>query len=418
MLRRIVMALALVCVLFPLLPLGGTAAQNAPQGVPAGADQATVTGYIDGDTFKVSLNRHGQTILLAGIDAPEPGDCYAAQATDRIKDLLPHGSKIWLERSGDDKDGKGRLLRYVWVPRDGADAYLLNTKLVREGYAVFDDQHDNPKYSRNIDKWQDYAAKHHAGLWAACGGPHVPSSSQPTPTSVAGLPGLPANVEAVTVSSVTDGDTIRVRFADGHEDKVRLILIDSPETVDPNTPEECFGKRASEYTSDRLSPGTKIWLERDVSDRDQYGRLVRYVWWNDGSGHADLLNERIVRDGVAVLSTYPPDVKYEQRIKAAQDAAVAANAGLWGACGGPNTPANPPAPASVRHTSSVSSGSAQNAPVNTGGGGGCDPSYPGVCIPPPPPDLDCGDISYRGFTVLPPDPHHFDGDHDGIGCEG
>lgn len=47
----------------------------------------------------------------------------------------------------------------------------------------------------------------------------------------------------------------------------------------------------------------------------------------------------------------------------------------------------------------------------------CDPSYPTVCIPPPPPDLDCGDIPYRRFTVLPPDPHNFDGDHDGIGCE-
>jgi len=49
--------------------------------------------------------------------------------------------------------------------------------------------------------------------------------------------------------------------------------------------------------------------------------------------------------------------------------------------------------------------------------GNCDPSYPTVCIPPPPPDLDCKDIPYRNFVVLPPDPHHFDGDGDGIGCE-
>lgn len=47
----------------------------------------------------------------------------------------------------------------------------------------------------------------------------------------------------------------------------------------------------------------------------------------------------------------------------------------------------------------------------------CDPSYPTVCIPPPPPDLDCKDIPFRRFKVLPPDPHRFDGDHDGIGCE-
>ena len=48
---------------------------------------------------------------------------------------------------------------------------------------------------------------------------------------------------------------------------------------------------------------------------------------------------------------------------------------------------------------------------------GCDPAYPTVCIPPPPPDLDCGEITYRNFAVLAPDPHRFDGDHDGIGCE-
>ena len=50
--------------------------------------------------------------------------------------------------------------------------------------------------------------------------------------------------------------------------------------------------------------------------------------------------------------------------------------------------------------------------------GNCDPSYPDVCIPPPPPDLDCSDIPYRNFRVLPPDPHHFDGNGNGIGCEG
>jgi hypothetical protein len=52
-----------------------------------------------------------------------------------------------------------------------------------------------------------------------------------------------------------------------------------------------------------------------------------------------------------------------------------------------------------------------------GGRGGCDPSYPGVCIPPPPPDLDCDDIHFRDFRVRPPDPHNFDADHDGRGCE-
>jgi hypothetical protein len=59
----------------------------------------------------------------------------------------------------------------------------------------------------------------------------------------------------------------------------------------------------------------------------------------------------------------------------------------------------------------------EGTPPPLASGVNCSPAYPTVCIPPPPPDLDCGDIPYRRFTVLPPDPHHFDGDHDGIGCQ-
>ena len=60
----------------------------------------------------------------------------------------------------------------------------------------------------------------------------------------------------------------------------------------------------------------------------------------------------------------------------------------------------------------------EETPTAVATGAECSPAYPGVCIAPPPPDLDCGDIPYRRFKVLSPDPHHFDGDHDGIGCEG
>ena len=59
----------------------------------------------------------------------------------------------------------------------------------------------------------------------------------------------------------------------------------------------------------------------------------------------------------------------------------------------------------------------QSSSQGTGTSAGCDPAYPTVCIPPPPPDLDCKDITFRRFTVLPPDPHRFDGDHDGVSCE-
>ena len=72
----------------------------------------------------------------------------------------------------------------------------------------------------------------------------------------------------------------------------------------------------------------------------------------------------------------------------------------------------------VCNSSGTGFGSCNDTPGdNCPSTGRCDPSYPTVCIPPPPPDLDCGDIPYRNFTVLPPDPHRFDGDGDGIGCE-
>ena len=79
--------------------------------------------------------------------------------------------------------------------------------------------------------------------------------------------------------------------------------------------------------------------------------------------------------------------------------------GLVGDCPGVQMPYEPIPP------------DAPGAPTPLASATTCSPAYPTVCIPPPPPDLNCGDIPYRRFTVLSPDPHHFDGDHDGIGCE-
>lgn len=211
-------------------------------------------------------------------------------------------------------------------------------------------------------------------------------------------------VEAVMVS-VTDGDTIKVNL-DGQTQTVRLIGIDTPEVVDPQQPVQCFGPEASKRTKAAVPPGRHVWLEKDVSETDRYGRLLRYVWIVSPRDHqAYLINEILVDEGYAVSSTYPPDVKYQDRFLKDQQEARDAGRGLWSACpGGEATsqPVSPPTPAPVPQQAQ---------------GGNCDPSYPTVCIPPPPPDLDCGQISYRRFEVLPPDPHRFDADHDGIGCE-
>jgi micrococcal nuclease len=157
-----------------------------------------------------------------------------------------------------------------------------------------------------------------------------------------------------------------------------------------------MGAEASAANSD-LVDGQTVFLEKDVSETDRFGRLLRYVWLGSGV----MVNEELVRMGFAYASAYPPDVKYQARLQRAQTQAATAGRGLWGAT---PAPAATPTPVPVV---------APPPPASN-----CDPSYPGVCIPPYPPDLDCGDISYRQFQVVGSDPHGFDGDHDGIGCEG
>jgi micrococcal nuclease len=116
-----------------------------------------------------------------------------------------------------------------------------------------------------------------------------------------------------------------------------------------------------------------------------------------------MLNYELVAQGYAQVVTYPPDVKYADVFVQLQREAREQRRGLWGACGEFGVPAATPTPERRQATPTRDRK--------------CDPSYPDVCIPPPPPDLDCRDIPYRRFRVLPPDPHGFDRDGNGIGCE-
>jgi len=129
----------------------------------------------------------------------------------------------------------------------------------------------------------------------------------------------------VQVVQVVDGDTIRVDLG-GRETPVRLIGIDTPERDGPFTDEECFGARASRFTTDALG-GRRVDLEFDVERTDRFDRTLAYIWV-EGS----LFNERILREGYAVLATFPPNVRYVQRLRAAQRRARDARAGLWGVC--------------------------------------------------------------------------------------
>jgi micrococcal nuclease len=132
------------------------------------------------------------------------------------------------------------------------------------------------------------------------------------------------------VVRVVDGDTVEVEVG-GREETVRLIGIDTPETVDPRSPVECFGEEASDRTKALLPEGTEVRLVADVEARDRYDRLLAYVYRDDGT----FVNLALVEDGYASVLTYPPNVAHVDELTTAAARARDEGRGLWAACGGP-----------------------------------------------------------------------------------
>jgi micrococcal nuclease len=124
------------------------------------------------------------------------------------------------------------------------------------------------------------------------------------------------------VARVVDGDTLEVKKGEVLE-KIRLIGVDTPETVKPNTPVQPYGKEARDYTKKMLL-NKEVRLEFDVGRTDRYGRLLAYVYLGD-----EMFNETLLREGYARLMTVSPNVKYADRFVAIQKEAREAGAGLW-----------------------------------------------------------------------------------------
>lgn len=340
----------------------------------------------------------------------------------------------------------------------------------------------------------------------------------PTATSTSTLqPPLPSSTSTdAKVLRVVDGDTIAVEI-DGNAYPVRYIGIDCPEPQNSSGQPDPHADEATARNAE-LVAGKIVRLERDVSETDRYGRLLRYVWFGD-----TLINEVLVREGLAYSSAYPPDVKYQGRLDESQNQAIANAVGLWeeavhttrsvlqaefvgditvpddtvlapgsqfdkiwrlhnsgetawegcsvihiggdalGASGlavntvepgeafdvilsmtAPDVPGTYESHWQIKDGNAIAVGKPfyvriivqvasaplpiQPLPVATpepaptlaptsAPRSDCLPCYPDVCIPGGP-DLDCGDIPYRRFRVVGCDPHRFDGDRDGIGCEG
>lgn len=135
-------------------------------------------------------------------------------------------------------------------------------------------------------------------------------------------------LELVTVGRAVDGDTIET----SDRKKVRLIGVNTPEST---TRVEEYGKEASQYTSSQLT-GKKVWMQKDVSDTDRYGRLLRIIWLDIPSDDMDeneirtkMFNAHLVLNGYAEPSTYNPDVKYSEFFRKFGREARDANKGLW-----------------------------------------------------------------------------------------
>jgi micrococcal nuclease len=159
-------------------------------------------------------------------------------------------------------------------------------------------------------------------------------------------PALPTDLPSAMVARVVDGDTVDVTL-EGQTMRVRLIGIDTPETVDPRKPIECFGREASARAHELLD-GQAVLLEDDPSqgDVDRYGRSLRYIWLADGR----LFNLEMVAKGYAFEYTYNLPYRYQAQLKQAQRDAREQQRGLWapGACNGEHRPAEEaPGPAAT-----------------------------------------------------------------------
>ena len=162
---------------------------------------------------------------------------------------------------------------------------------------------------------------------AGCSTAPAPPASPSGPLGARIGPAAPTgSTETARVLTIVDGDTIRVDRGNGSE-RVRYIGIDTPETRQPGDSIEFMGEEATEANR-ALVEGREVFLERDVSETDRFGRLLRYVWIRDGDGWL-FVNLALVQRGFAQAVTFPPDVRHADAFLAAERDAADAGRGLW-----------------------------------------------------------------------------------------
>jgi len=145
-----------------------------------------------------------------------------------------------------------------------------------------------------------------------------------------GAPALtPGGSAQASVVRVIDGDTIVVSLGGARQERVRYVGMDTPETVKPDTPVQCWGLAAHALNARLLAPGARVTLRFDRELRDRYGRLLAYVY---RAADGLFVNAQLVRDGAARTLTIAPNTGHEAELTRLQAGAQAARRGLWGAC--------------------------------------------------------------------------------------
>jgi micrococcal nuclease len=172
-----------------------------------------------------------------------------------------------------------------------------------------------------------------AGLVAGCeglvedagggGGGRAPAGLETSAAERAAWPDAPKDAVAVKVQRVVDGDTF-VAMVKGRRERIRVIGVDTPESVDPNRPDEPFGKEASDFAKHYLD-GETVRLAGDVEPRDRYGRMLAYVWLRDGT----FWNALLAAEGYAQQLTIPPNVTYASLFRRLVAEARSNDRGLW-----------------------------------------------------------------------------------------
>jgi len=293
--------ISLLVLIFYAFPFGARSEEKV-----AGPSEAKVKAVVDGDTVILD---NGDTLRYIGINAPETkypkmDVYYVGKESYEFNKNLVGGKTIRLEYDVTDRDPTGRLLAYVYVGET-----FVNAELVKNGMAYSAAYPPNTKHQEEFNALEREARDKKLGIWA-----EKKKIGKARPMAALELEG--------EVEEVINGDTFRLSSGQ----IVRMIGVTTPKFK--NIPDqvkkgEYYGKDSYEFTNDLLK-GKKVRLLLDAQQHDVEGRMLAYVYVGD-----TFVNAELVKKGLAEVTTYPPNVRFEELFISAEKEAKENKLGIW-----------------------------------------------------------------------------------------